>query len=125
LRIERVEPPRRYSTGLHGDVEIGVCAEIHLDPGEQVTFRAPAASHDVVRTDWGFYAAASLNARLPSEGLHPALVRASTGKIFLLLVANGSESSFEQYLAREALTLLCWLDDERALAAIEQAAVEL
>jgi hypothetical protein len=114
------EPARTYRVGAN--VEMTDCGRIALDPDEQVTFTTPSGGeHDVARKDWGFYATASLNARLPEHGLRPALARNAAGRWYLLLVERGREESFRAYLDREGMVLVCWMDTPETLAAIEKA----
>ena len=104
------------------------------------------AEYDVARKSWGYYATPSLGGRLRSFGLRPALAKNArfyyfdvgvlnallgsfdpsldrVGMIFEHLVFNqvrahclSQEKQFEAYLASENLRVVCWLDDEAALA---------
>ena len=65
--------------------------------------------YDVVRKSWGYYATPSLNARLPSFGLKPALVR-SGERLYLLLVESMKEEEFHAYLRQQAMEIVCWLE---------------
>jgi hypothetical protein len=118
VRFGPIDPPRRYTAGLT-DVEISDCGRIELDADEQVTFTTPAGGElDVARKSWGFYATPSLNARLPSFGLRPCLVRNTQDRYFVLLVESGCEADFEAYLELERLTVAGWLDDPDVLVRI-------
>lgn len=111
-------PQRKFQAGRQPKpVTISDCASIELAPDEQVTFRtAQGAEYDVARKSWGFYATPSLNGRLKSFGLRPALARSGTGQHYILLLERGNEAAFEDYLASEEMRVVCWLDDEDTLA---------
>lgn len=113
MRIDANEPPREFDVaGVH----LRDCAEITLEPDEQVTFTTVSgAEHDVVRKTWGFYATASLNARLPAHGLRPVLVRNAVGRYFVLLVESAAEGTFARYARLHELTVVARLDDEETL----------
>lgn len=124
MDVKRIEPPRAFPVGV-GEIEIRHCADLALEPDEQVTFvTASGTELDVVRKSWGYYATSSLNGRLPSKGLRAALVLSTFGgqrKLFLLLVERGCEREFERYLADQSMSVLAWLDDDEAVAgAIEK-----
>lgn len=116
MKLQRIDPPRTFVCGVHGDVSIRDCARIELEPDEQVTFLTDAgAEYDVARKSWGFYATPSLNARLVGFGLRGALVENWLGRRFVLLVERGHEGELETYLAREQNRVVEWLDvDPRA-----------
>ncbi len=118
MKLTIQDPPRAFLTGALGDLELRDCGTIELDPCEQLTFNAGGATHDVVRTSWGFYATGSLNDRLPRSGLRPVLTRNDSGKFYLLLVVDGCDDDFREYADREGLRVVSWLDDEAALARI-------
>ena len=118
MKLTPKNPPRRYSVGKKGAVEVSDCGTVHLRADEQVTFITDeGAEYDVMRKDWGFYATPSLNGRLPQFGLRGALVRnTASGRYFVCLVEK--ESAFLAYLAREGLETVIWLDDEEKLNAL-------
>lgn len=110
MKVSHRTPPRRFSVGPDGAITLSHCADIALEPDEQVTFTtASGTEFDVVRKDWGYYATPSLNGRLPAHGLRPALVK-SGDKSYLLLVAEGAEPAFFDYLDDQRMTMICWLD---------------
>jgi len=118
MNIKPRIPPRSFQVGNKADpVTISDCASIELSPDEQVTFRTEkGAEYDVARKSWGYYATPSLGGRLRSFGLRPALAKNATGQHYILLLEQGHEKQFEAYLASENLRVVCWLDDEAALA---------
>ncbi len=110
MKVAQRTPPRRFSVGREGAITLTHCADIALEPDEQVTFTTAAGTEfDVVRKDWGYYATPSLNGRLPAHGLRPALVR-SGDKSYLLLVAEGAEPAFFAYLSDQHMEVIRWLD---------------
>jgi hypothetical protein len=116
MRIERRDPPRRYSAG---SVQIADCATIELAADEQVTFATDGrAGYDVTRKAWGWYASPSLNGRLAANGLRAVIALNEFGRAYLLLVDKGQEPAFETYLAAEKMRVLVWLDSDQAVAAL-------
>ena len=110
MKLTPHTPPRRFAVGHDGAITLSHCADIALEPDQQVTFTtASGTEFDVVRKDWGYYATPSLNGRLPAHGLRPALVR-SGDKTYLLLVEHGAEPTFSAYLDDQRMTIICWLD---------------
>jgi ribosomal protein S18 acetylase RimI-like enzyme len=123
VRLERNDPPRAYRAGPATEVVIRDCGRLLLDADEQITFvTADGAEHDVARKDWGFYATASLNARLPEHRLHGALVRNDGGRYYIFLMEEGKRAAFETYLRDERQTVVAWLDDTATLDRIERTA---
>jgi len=103
-------PARRFSVGHNGEITLSHCADIALEPDEQVTFTSESGTEfDVVCKAWGYYATPSLNGRLPAHGLRPALVR-SGDKTYVLLVAREAEPAFRDYLNDQRMEIICWLD---------------
>lgn len=116
MKFSPIDPPRTFSVGQGGSIQISHAADIHLDADEQVTFRTERGSEtDVARKSWGFYAAGSLNGRLPQCGLRPVLVRNEQGRLYLMLVEAGCEPDFEAYCSDEKQTVLFWLDGSQDL----------
>lgn len=106
-------PPRMFDVGSAGSIRISHCADVALEPEEQITLAtASGTEHDVVRKSWGYYATGSLNGRLPEHGLRAALVVNSSGKLYLLLVERGKEAEFEAYCDHEEQQLVTWLDTD-------------
>lgn len=126
VKIDRKEPARQFTVGRGGDIVISDCGTVELQPDEQVTFVTENGSEfDVARKDFGYYATPSLNGRLPTHGLRPALVRnAVSDHYFVLLVEPAAEDRYRDYLRHEALDHLMWLDDPEALARLSALAKE-
>lgn len=117
MKINVGDPPRSFAVKGAGLEEVlHDCAHIVLEPNEQVTFEtADGAEYDVTRKTWGYYATPSTNGRLRSFGLRAALVRASTGRFFVMLAEVDKQEEFHRYLADDRQQLLCWLDDDAHL----------
>ncbi|MCC2667802.1 MAG: hypothetical protein K0Q72_273 [Armatimonadetes bacterium] len=112
MKIEAIDPPREFRAGRHQQVALKDCAHIALAADEQVTFVTESGGEfDVLRKSWGFYATPSLNGRLLRFGLRPVLARNGREQTFVLLVEQGHEADFEQYLADDGMTIVCWLDE--------------
>ncbi|QCO19893.1 hypothetical protein D3869_32120 (plasmid) [Azospirillum brasilense] len=123
MRFDPKNPPRRFSVGADGTIEINDCGSLDLEPDEQVTFvTKTGAEYDLARKDWGFYATPSLNGRLAGFGLRGVLIQnRGTGRYFLLLVERGREDAFYTYLEAENLRIVHWLDSDEACQALDQA----
>lgn len=120
VRLDRKDPPRRYTVGVSDQVEISDCGRLHLDPDEQITFvTEDGGEYDVARKSWGFYATPSTNARLSDFGLRSVLLRNTIGRYFVVLVEHGHEDDFEAYRAEESLRIVGWLDDEGDLRRLD------
>lgn len=116
MRMEPNDPPRAYRTGRAEDVVIRDVGRLSLDADEQVTLTTESGGeYDVARKEWGFYATPSLNARLPSFGLAPVVVRNVQDRYFVLLVERGHEAAFEAYVRSERLTVVARLDSDADL----------
>ncbi|MBI4366370.1 MAG: hypothetical protein HY543_06085 [Deltaproteobacteria bacterium] len=116
MRIERRDPPRRYTVGA---VQIADCATIDLATDEQVTFATEGRDgYDITRKSWGWYATPSLNGRLPAKGLRAVIARNEAGRAYLLLVGAGREAEFKAYLTSEKMSVLIWLDSDAAIASL-------
>lgn len=99
-----------------GSIVLGHCADLRLEPDEQVTFKTESGTElDVARKDWGYYATPSLNRRLPAHGLRAALVLGDNGKAFLHLVEQGRERDHADYLEHERMWIVAWLDTDAAV----------
>jgi hypothetical protein len=121
MKFVRIDPPRVFEVGRGAPIQLRDCARIELAPDEQVTFVTDAgAEYDVARKAWGFYATPSLNGRLPRCGLRAVLVKGPEQKFYLLLVECGKEADFQHYLDAEGHTIVCWLDSDEALTALER-----
>jgi hypothetical protein len=122
VRIERVEPAREFEVGRRGG-RLRQVADLWLDPDELVTLRTESGTEfDVTRKDWGWYGSPSLNRRAREHGLRGALTIGvprdddDAPRVYLMLVEAGRESEFEDYAAAEEMRVLCWLDDDAAVA---------
>ena len=125
VRLDPKDPPRTYQVGWGEPVTISDCGTVHLEPDEQLTFVTPdGGEYDLTRKSWGFYATPSLNARLSGFGLRAVLVRNRIDRYFVLLLENGHEEAFHQYLDGEGLDVVLWLDDTAALAALGTAGAD-
>ena len=119
MKIQTNEPPREFEVGFGPKVTMKDCAHIELAADEQITLRTEqGGEYDVARKSWGFYATPSINGRLERFGFRTALVKNRLGQFFVMLVENGGETEFEQYLREEGLTVSGWLD-EQTLGAID------
>lgn len=118
MKFTPIDPPRRFEVAGGGvRLMLSDCGRVALEPDEQVTFTTEAgAEYDVVRKDWGFYATPSTNSRLRKFGLRAALVLSAFDKLFLVLVERGKEEVFLAYVAADKQRLLCWLDEDEAVA---------
>lgn len=115
-----MDPPRVFEVGHDEKIQLRDCARIDLEPEEQVTFTTGSGGEfDVTRKAWGFYATPSLNGRLPRFGLRGVLVRNRLDQYFVLLVERSQETLFAQYVSREQLVVVSWLDDPGALAHLD------
>ncbi len=121
MRFTPTQPPRTFDVGRYLTTRLTDCGQLRLAPDEQVTLLTDeGAEYDVVRKSWGFYATPSMNGRLASFGLRAVLVKSPSAKFYLLLVERGKEGAFQQYLDGERHTIVCWLDNDDALAALER-----
>jgi len=121
MRFNVKDPPRRFTVGNAGPIEMKDCGTLHLAADEQVTLVTESgAEYDVARKDWGFYATPSLNGRLEGFGLRAVLIQnRGTMRYFILLVERGREDAFERYLDVENLRIVHWLDSSGACAALD------
>lgn len=122
MKIDVKDPPRSFVVKGAGLEDVLYdCAHIELKPNEQVTFKTPEGTeYDVTRKSWGYYATPSTNGRLKSFGLRAALIKASTGRYFVMLVESGKVAEFQRYLDDDKQLLLCWLDDDTHLARLSE-----
>jgi hypothetical protein len=110
MKITEIHPPRQFKAG---PVEITHCANITLDPDEQVTFVTESGKeYDVVRKSWGYFATPSVNNRLKKFGLKAVLIQDSKDRVFVCLVEEGKEEEFQSYLDRDQASIRCWLDGD-------------
>ncbi len=115
MEFKEIQPPREFEAGP--GITVRHCADVDLDPDEQVTFKTSGGTElDVVRKAWGYYATPSLNGRLRDHGLRAALVIGANGKMFVHLVEEGREAEFEGYLDGEEMRVVAWLDSDEAVS---------
>lgn len=80
-----------------------------LEPEELITFTTPdGGQYDVTRKSWGFYATPSTS-RLAKFGFQVVVVRDINGKRFVLLVEEGHDQEFFDYLKLEGHEIVEWL----------------
>ena len=122
MRVDVSDPPRLFEVGRERRLQMKDCGRIWLEADEQVTFvTASGAEYDVARKSWGFYATPSLNRRLVRFGLRAVLAKSPNGSFFVFLVERGKEAEFGEYVGTEQLIVVCWLDNDRDLEALEWA----
>jgi hypothetical protein len=120
MKISLKDPPRVFEVGFGKPIFIKDCGQIELEPDEQLTFvTAAGAEYDVARKSWGFYATPSLNSRLGQFGLQAVLIKNRLQRYFVVLVEQGREPQFEDYLAAEGLSVVGRLDTTEALQRLE------
>jgi hypothetical protein len=121
MRVVPTDPPREFGVGRGGRIRLKDCGRIRLESDEQVTFVTEAGGeYDVVRKSWGFYATPSRNGRLPQFGLRAALVKSPGAKFYVFLVEREKEAEFRRYLDVERHAVVCWLDNDENLLALER-----
>ena len=119
MKAKNVDPPRKFKVGLSEEIEISHCANITLEPNEQVTFVTNSGTeYDVARKEWGYYATPSTNGRLKRFGWRTALVKSPRGQYYIFLMEPGKQAEFDAYLKEEGHSVVKWLDDEKELAAL-------
>lgn len=116
-----VNPPRVFRVGKDQHIALKDCAHIRLETDEQVTFVTPqGGEYDVVKKKWGFYATPSLNGRLVQFGLKAALTKSAHEKYYVMLVNQGAEEEFLNYLTAEQMTLVTWMHEDQILQQLEK-----
>jgi len=122
VKFTPIDPPRIFSVGPKGEIQLKDCARIELAPDEQVTFGVDSgAEYDVVKKSWGFYATPSLNRRLVRYGLSAALIRSPDGRFYVFLIEQGKFADFQRYCDQEDLVVVRWLDSDQGLRELETA----
>src|SRR3990167_1571609 len=120
MKFNEKNPPREFEVGYDRKGLIKDCGTLQLSPNEQITFVTELGSeYDVTRKNWGFYATPSLNGRLANFKLRAVLVKNRLNRFFVMLVENGKEKLFQEYVDGEPLTIICWMDSLDRLLAIE------
>ena len=113
MKTDIINPARKFFAGEDRQIEISHCANITLEPDEQVTFLTKSGNqYDVAYKSWGYYATPSTNGRLQMHNLRTALVINSSRQLYVMLCEVGQESLFHRYLEQESQQLLVWLDTE-------------
>ena len=121
MKFDEKRPPRVFQVGNVEKFPMRDCGTVRLEPDEQVTFVTESgAEYDLARKDWGFYATPSLNGRLASYGLRGVLVKNPSGRYFLLLVEQRKQAEFDAYVQNERLAIVCWMDSDENLRALER-----
>lgn len=121
MKFTHKDPPRVFEVGFGDTIQMKDCAQIQLEPDEQITFVTESGGeYDVARKSWGFYATPSLNGRLENFGLRPVLLKNRINRYFLVLVESGKEPQFERYLDVEGLGVVCWMDTTARLKELEE-----
>jgi len=122
MKFTLKDPPRVFEVKYgDGTIQMKDCAQIQLEPDEQITFVTESGGeYDVNRKSWGFYATPSLNGRLEHFGLRPVLLKNRINRYFLVLVEKGKEPDFERYLDVEGSKVVCWMDTTVRLAELEE-----
>ena len=117
MKLEIKDPPRAYLCGFEIKHEIKDCGFVTLEQNEQLTFRTESGGeYDLTRKDFGFYATPSTNSRLAQFNLRTVVTINRQSRIYILLVEKGKEPLFENYIDKEQMRVLCWLDSDEAVA---------
>ena len=99
MNVDKINPPRTFEVGKKKKLLIRHCANIFLEPNEQVTFVSPQGEEvDVVKKDWGYYLTPSMNKRMKNFNLNTYLVQNSVGNVFVMTVEQGKDREFNEYI---------------------------
>ncbi len=113
MKINEKSPPREYTVGLQNQITIKDCGSVELNENEQLTFvQKSGKEYDLARKDWGYYATPSMNGRLKSFGYATALVKNSSGMLYIMIVDEEKMNSFESYLNEENQEVVQWFHNE-------------
>jgi hypothetical protein len=122
LNLTEIDPPRTFEVGLRG-ARLAHVADVQLEPDEVLTLKTPSGTElDVTRKDWGYYGSPSLNGRLRDFGLRAALALGvprggeEAPRMYLMLVEDGREQAFADYMEAEGMRVVAWLDSDEAVA---------
>jgi hypothetical protein len=109
--------PRIFPVGI-SQIPLSHVADIDLEPDEMVTFVTEGnLEYDVCRKSWGYYATPSLGGRLRAFGWRAAVMRnIVTRHCFVVLVQEGMEDDWVEYMLVERQELVMWIDDFEALS---------
>ena len=103
--------PREFTVGVRDEIVLKDCAAIYLNPNEQVTFiTKDNKEYDVCYKDWGFYATPSVNGRLVKFGFKTVLIENPNHMKYILLVEDGKEALFNEYISNENYRIIQWLN---------------
>lgn len=120
--FSEMSPPREFRVGAKKEIVIKDCGSVNLDHDEQITFVTnDGKEYDVARKEWGFYATPSMNSRLSSFRLKAVLVKNDLTQYFVMLVEEGKEDLFKDYLEKESQSIVTWLDSTDAITKLESA----
>lgn len=116
--------PRIFPVGI-SQIPLSHVADIDLEPDEMVTFESNGNfEYDVCRKSWGYYATPSLGGRLRAFGLRAAVMRnIDTRHCFVVLVQEGMEDEWMEYMFAERQELVMWIDNFEALSGMAAAEV--
>ena len=121
MNITKNTPPREFEVGLDHKYTLKDCARIDLETNELVTFKTEGGGdYDVARKEWGYYATPSTNGRLKNFGFKTALVKNRNNQFYIFLLEQGKEEPLHEYVKKEAMQIICWLDDDDDLNKIDQ-----
>jgi hypothetical protein len=122
VKLTEIDPPRMFEVGLRG-AKLAHVADVQLEPDEVLTLKTPSGTElDIARKEWGYYGSPSLNGRLRDFGLRAALALGvprsgeEAPRMYLMLVEDGREEAFAEYLEAESMRVLAWLDSDEAVA---------
>jgi len=120
MKFKETNPPREFKVG-DGSIQLKDTGRIELDPDEQITLLTDkGAEYDVVRKEWGFYATPSLNGRLISFDLRTVLVKnKSFNRYYILLVEKDKRDQIDDYLTKNDMKVIMWLDNDENLQFLE------
>lgn len=110
MKINEIFPPRNFRVGIHNFL-IKHTADITLESNELVTFKNNNFEYDVCKKEWGFYATPSIDKRLISTGYKTYLVSNRNNNRFIMLVEQGKETEFQEYLDLTNQNVLLCLSD--------------
>ena len=110
MRLYKKKINRKFFGSKYAKKKIKDCANIFLNPNEQVSFiTGDKKQYDFTKTDWGFYATPSINKRLKENKLSAYIVKNTyNSRIFVLVVENKKKKKFFKYLKDEKLKILPW-----------------
>ncbi len=78
-----------------------------------ITLVSPEKSNvDITKKNWGYYVTPSVNGRLLDEGFKTAVVKNTSGQIYVLVVHQDKMSLFKDYIKEENMMIIDWLSDK-------------